>query len=241
MPTPAVLQSAKTDPATGASVTITLGGAPTAGNVLVADINFSQFGTARTITTPSGWVKLEDVIQTNVRHAKFWYVALPSDPAGWAFTISEGTQPIGGQLYEISGADTTAPIASQHGSTASPSTTSLAGPSLTPNVLNMLALAAVTEDTNQIASFSVSAGFTVDQTSGGASGRGGKSASKNALTSDLVTAIQATWTTVSSADDCIASMVLIGPPAASAPALVDRPRGSQRPFPFLPGSAPQRY
>lgn len=220
MPNPAPVQSAKTDPATGASVTITLAVAPTAGNLLKADINFSQFGTARTITTPTNWVKLDDAIETNVRHAVFVYVVLASDPAAWTFTISEGTQPIGGQLYEISGADTSALASIQHGTTSSASTTSLAGPSLTPAVLNMLALCAVTEDTNQIASFSVSAGFTVDQTSGGASGRGGKSASRNTLTSDTTTAIQATWTTVSSADACIASMVLLGPSGGGAAAKV---------------------
>lgn len=209
----AKVQSNKIDPVTGSSIALALSGSPVAGNSLLAFCNFSEFGASRTITTPANWTKLEDVTKDFVRHAVFWHLVVGGDGTSWPFTISEGTQPCGGEILEVSGADTVAPT--QHGN-AFGSGASLVGPSLTPGVLSMLVVAAFTKDNNQIGSVTVDAAFTIDQTSGGPNGRGGVIALKNALTADLVTAVGATWTQGSGADSCIASMVLIAPPGAFA-------------------------
>lgn len=219
----AKVQSTKTDPAIASSVLLTLTGAPVAGNVLQAAINFSEFGVSRTITTPAGWTKLIDDTQSFVRHAVFWRLVQSGDGAAWTFTISDGTQPISGELAEFSGADTGVPT--QFGTTKSSSTGSLAGPSITPVVLGTLPVPCFTEDTNQVASTTVSAGFTIQETAGGVLGRGGLLATRNSTTSDTTTAIQATWTLTGGADSCIASMVLISPPviAPDLNALIGEP------------------
>jgi hypothetical protein len=111
----AFVQKADQQAAASANVAFTLGSAPTAGNILVAFTDYSQFTNARTVGSASGtWTKIFDVTSASSDSmAMWWHLVVGGDGTGWTFPISGATSDnTSGELYEVSGASTTAPFPS---------------------------------------------------------------------------------------------------------------------------------
>lgn len=221
----AVANSTKVDPSVTASIPLVLSGSPTTGNVLIAFINYGQFGTTRTVTPPAGtWTQFLSGTQTFDSIDVWWHLVFGGDGTTWTFTLNDGSEFSSGEMYEISGCSTTSPF--DNGAiTKSSSTASLNTASLTPTVLSCLALTAMTQDSNSVGSTTVGAGFTIDKTAGGSSGRGGAIASRNSLTSDTTTAISTTWSIVV-ATEALSALVLVQPPITSTDTQEWMPRQS---------------
>jgi hypothetical protein len=210
MSDPAVVQSCKADPGVGASIAFTLSGSPTTGNILIAFINFGQFGVTRTVTPPDGsWVQVDTATQTFDSIDTWKRVVVGGDGTGWTFTLNDAGEFCSGVMCEVSNQDATSPI-NQHGTSKSSGTTSLATASVTPSVLNCLAISAQTQDNNSAAATTVGSGWTIIQTASSGSGRGGNLATKNVVTADTVTAISTTWTLTNSTET-LSAIVLVGP------------------------------
>lgn len=230
----AVQQVTGQAPITSGTVVFTLSTVPQAGNVLIAFCAYSQFSLARTITTPAGWTKFDDNTVINDSIACFWYVVKYGDSGSYTFTISDATDNTAGALYELTGANTANPIHKFINTKPAAGTinTSTTG-SLTPSTWGTLALAALGADSNLGTFSSISAGWTEQ-----ANEQGGFhplwSASRNALTADITTAINTTFTMASSpgTDQGIMELVLInaGPSRKSSSNYL-------RPHPFAPGIA----
>ena len=147
--------------------------------------------------------------------ATFYYVAQPGDPAGpWTFTINStgGNDWGSGILYEITGQDATTPVnqaaAAAYGGGTNPFTTS----SVTPSVLNCLALSGLTTDGPQTVS-SLSSGWLLDQAA--ATGyHSSYGAHRRLLTADTSTAISNAFTL--GGTDAGSSEILLIAPASAA-------------------------
>lgn len=165
---PSITQSTKYSSGTGSSsaVAFTLTSSPTPGNILFAFISYSQFSIVRTITPPAGtWTKSDTLTVNTVSVDVYWHLITAGDGTGWTFNISGASADFAsGVLYEISGANTAAPldkhtIVAVNGSTL---TTTAA----TPSVLNDLPLSCVATENGAGQGQSVvsmSAGWTLDQ------------------------------------------------------------------------------
>lgn len=90
----------------------------TAGNLLVAVVSVAAATASTTIPTPAGWTKVTEVNNgTYARVATFWKVATGSDSA-WSATVTFTTGSASITQWELSGADTTAPIQTYGSGTA---------------------------------------------------------------------------------------------------------------------------
>ena len=215
---PSIVQSDQQAPATSSQVALPLAASPSVGNILLAFCSYSQFGGTRTIGTPSGWVKQSDNTgaggDSGDSQAVFTRVVQAGDGTGpYTFPLTESsTDNTSGAIYELSGASTTSPVnqiafASDGGATTQPTA------SVTPSVLNCLALAGWSSDSNATET-ALTTGWTLDQSATGTF-HTTFSAHQNALTSDTTTAISATLT-ITSSGAAISTIVLIAPASAGA-------------------------
>jgi hypothetical protein len=173
-----------------ASVAFTLGTTPVAGNILVAFCAYS-YPQSCTITPPSGsWHQVDKVATDPDGLAVYWYVVQSGDTSGpWTFGLSPSATK-SGEMYEVTGADTTTPV-NQH-LMAGVSSNPQASPSRTPSILGCLALVCWAEDGGPTPS-GVTSGWTLDETRNGGY-HSSYSASKNVLTADTTTAVTCTIT-----------------------------------------------
>lgn len=209
---PAIVQSAKAQPGgTGTAVNFSPS-ATVVGNVLVACIQNSEFGSNRTVSAPDGtWTNFRDTTQNNVQMT-VWWKHVTGSASAYNFSVSGTGEWHSGVLWEVSGVSTSAPInASASDSFGSPGQTAMTTTNATPTVLGTLALACVATDGAQ-ALLSVSGGWTISQEAR-PSFHGTYGASRDALTSDTVTAINNTFT-VTSAEIHVRATILLEPSAA---------------------------
>ena len=116
------------------TTTVTLATAPVAGNLLIAMA--SGVG-LRTYTTPTGWAILTPLTTLGTcSEIAYWKTAAGTEGTALAFTgsLASGN---GAMVYEISGASTSAPVASFTNATAS---TAVTFTSSTPAVANSMAI-----------------------------------------------------------------------------------------------------
>lgn len=217
----AVVQSAPApDTNPSGAVSFTLGLAPVPGNVLFAFCAYSQFAGANTITTPSGWTKIDDWTQSFDSQATFWHVVQQGDGISWSFTVSVASDATSGVMYEVQQANTAAPVNQHNHALIASGGTATTGPSATPSVIGCLALSAVTMDDQTLSVSSVSTGWRNDQAATGHY-HGSYGAHRISLTTDTTTAVSNTWTWGSSAaGPGVSEIVLVAPKPASSPLLL---------------------
>jgi hypothetical protein len=147
------------------TLTITLDSTPAAGNILFAVVHISQYGVSRTCTPPSGWTTVGNKIEGTVRAYLMWNLVETGDSAGNAFSFSGASDDWScGIIYEITGADTTAPI-NQYAlnSVAGESIDPTAGP-VTPDVTGTLGLAWALNDYGSASSAACTGMYTAGWT-----------------------------------------------------------------------------
>ena len=187
--TVSIVQDTGQSPASSATVAFTLGSTPTVGNVLVAFCSWNAGG--RTISTPSGWVLTETVINAGSQAiSTFWRVVQGGDGTSWSFTVntSGGNDYTSGALYEITGASTVAPVNQYGFATYGTATGTFASGTVTPTVLSCLPLAGWTTDNGQTFS-SITSGWNEDLSEGSAY-HTTFAAHQTAVTTDTSTAVR---------------------------------------------------
>ena len=131
------------------SIPITLAtGAPAVGHLLYGATAFSQYGVARTITSPgSFWNLIDNSTQANVSAANWWRTVRSGDTAGaYTWTLSGASNDWeSGVLLEIVGAQTVTPV-NGHSQAAISGSASWAAPSLTPTINGTLAIVTITTE-----------------------------------------------------------------------------------------------
>ena len=211
---PSVVQFIGYPPTSGSTIPFTLGSTPSVGNVLVAFCAYSQYQTARTIATPSGWVKVDDQTTSNWSMATFTRVVVGGDGTGYTFTISSGGDNTAGSLYEVTGASTTTPVNQfLHNFLPGTTTTSYPTAAVTPSVLSCLPLAGCDYDGKFTAYGSVTSGWTNDVADLAANHT--ILSAHGPVTTDTVTAVSNTWTVAGSGGQGLTEIVLIAPAAAA--------------------------
>lgn len=112
-----------------------------AGEMLV--FLLGQDGLAVTsLTKPADWSDITSVTGGGVP-AKAWYhVYTGADPASWDFGYDAGSD-VAGQLWRVTGADTTTPTFTFASTAAGPNAGAMTGPSVTPTGINDLAIGAI--------------------------------------------------------------------------------------------------
>lgn len=204
----------------GQSVILTLGTAPTPGNILVAFTAYSQYPVpaGRVLSAPDGtWTKVDDATVGAVSLSVWWKTVIPSGTqTTYTFSISGSIEWQSGVIYEISGADTNDPI-NQHSivTQSSTSVTTIATTPITPSVLGTLALAATGTDNGSTGTptgmtATVSPGWTIDR-SAVPQYHAAFTASRDALTSDTTTPISTTFTFSKTSGVSAAAAILIAP------------------------------
>jgi hypothetical protein len=135
-----VVQSAKGAIGHGPTLTITLGAAPTNGNVMIALVGAAANST---YNTPAGWTLLDsDPTHQNDSFYCFYKVA-SGDTAAQSFVLTSGAQAMVGTLVEVTGQDALAPF-NQHNQQAYSTLTSpqtVQTNAKTPSVLGCLPIA----------------------------------------------------------------------------------------------------
>lgn len=234
---PTIVQSAKVNPAVGGTIAFTLGGAPAAGNLLIAFCNFGLFGSARTISQASFTRYVPGCDATTNDAMDTWSrVVQGGDGTSWTFTISDASEFRSGEIYEVNGQD---PLNPFNGATfvKSASSSSL-NPTRIPSVLNCLALSAVCQDNSGTPSQAIS-GWTTDQTAISGSNRTGACAHRDAPTGDTTTAVGTTWTIGAGPTECLSLVLLVQPPQPEPPGdpswQVQSHLNARRPRAFAPG------
>lgn len=164
---PTVVQKAKYSSGSGYTTTIplVLGSSPTAGNLMVAYVSYSQYSTTRTITPPSGWTLLDTYTQTPESMNTYYRVVQPGDGTTYTFTISVGNDYGSGVIYEITNENNITPF-NGHSATGSASSSSVSTATLTPSVSNTLALTGITTDNASVSGLAVTnlaPGFVLDE------------------------------------------------------------------------------
>lgn len=192
----------------------TLPHTPTVGNLLIF---IATWWTGDgPLVTPSGWNLFSDYEPTNKGGvAVFWRTVQSGDTASWTLTYDTVSDENSGFMLEIAGAVGGSPSFNQlANSTNASAATSLATGSVTPSVLNCLAIAVfVSVAAGGSDGTSISAGWTKMQAAE-SSFQPGWLFGKNALTADTITAISTTISGMPSADPSSA-IILIGPTAAA--------------------------
>jgi hypothetical protein len=215
---PTIVQSAKYQPSSaGTSVTFTLGTGPVAGDVLVAFTAYSQYSATRIISAPDGtWTQIDNQTNSNDSLATWWHLVSIGDGTTYAFPITGSTEWQSGVIYEISGANSSAPI-NQHAISISASASSVTTPSVTPSILKTLPLTGVDTDSGSSAGLtlsSISSGWTSDQSAiPGYHATFG--AHENALTADTTTPISNTFNFSAASSASVQSTILIAPRISS--------------------------
>ena len=215
--TVAIVQSVKYVPgAKSNSGTITLSSTPTAGNLLIAFIAFSQYSEARSLTPPTGFTLIDSDTQGNDSLASFWKLVETGDGTGYAYSISGSNEWHSAVMYEISGADINAPINAH--SVAKSATNPITTTEIVSYASGQLALTGCTCDNKNQPT--VSAGWTVDQYANPLYHYLCAS-SRNALTSNPITGITNTFT-FSGNDTFVALAILIGEnPQGAVPTILN--------------------
>jgi hypothetical protein len=102
--TPAFVRAATNGALSTTTLTFTFGSAPTAGHLLVACLNVSQFQAARDVTPPAGWVLVDDVLSlssSNDRVLVYSKKAGGSEGTSYVFNISGSAQAHSGVVVEF--------------------------------------------------------------------------------------------------------------------------------------------
>lgn len=217
----AIVQSASHSDGSGSStsVAITLGAAPTVGNLL---LYFGSFDLNKTyVGTTSGWTAIGTNPYTNGRAAMsvMYRIVQSGDTASWTFPQITTADTESGALVEVSGQAVSSFINGFIKAGSSVAVTANTGGSVTPTVLNCLAIGYFAEDTGaggtqatDIAT--VTSGWSFDQRPY-PDFHPGWLVHKTALTADTTTAITATVSSTSSSAN--SSIIVLIAPASGAP------------------------
>lgn len=203
-----IVQSAKYASSSADNQAVLSISTPSNGNLLLAAIAIYPSGGSRSITPPSGWTLLTTLSYSSVLLSIYYKVASSegTNPS-YTFTISGSTDYQGAGIYEITGQDPTAPF-NEYNMTSNTSSTTCTTPAVTPTVNGCLAIFAATEDTGGSNTDTISSGCTLDQ-SARPQYHACDIGHKNALTTDTITAMQATFTWLNSIS--IGATILINP------------------------------
>jgi len=196
------------------TVAITLGAAPTVGNILLAFISTGDFPAPGTVTKPdSNWTLVDEGNRGFCGMHLYTRVVQVGDGTGpytWSMSVNNNHH---GAIYEVAGIDTAAIVDAYafNNNGGSPLTLAL---SATPTVEGTYAFAGYSNDSGGI-SGSVSSGWTLDVNQ--AVGHPADTASRDAVTSGLG-AVSVTFTQ-GFANDCIGVAVLLKPASSATAAL----------------------
>ncbi len=203
---PAIVQSISSgsgNQGTASSCIMTFGAAPTTGNLMIAGVVSSH-----TPATPTGWTAIDSVISAGDRHSTFYRVAQAGDSATVTFTTAASDYN-SGTMFEITNHNG---IDQHSGTTMGAGGNDNVSPSLTPSVIGCLALAFFSSD-SQNGSYSITAGWNIDQTGNSTSGffLTESGTHKTALTADTSTAITATFHSTVSQTKMTSHLILVKP------------------------------
>lgn len=101
---PSIVQSTGATIQLGIPVAFTLGSTPTAGNLLIAFIAYSQFAGSNSVVPPNGWTQVESFTggQGGLDSiAAFYYVVKAGDGKNWSFGQATYGDYASGALYEV--------------------------------------------------------------------------------------------------------------------------------------------
>lgn len=210
-----IVRSASNTSPGSRSITITLAGTPTNGNLLIFALAY--YTGVDPVSTPSGWTMIHRNDPNTAGLIVFRKVA-SSESATFTFTnILAGSDDLAGAIYEINGQHATTPI-DQEGLSDNPNAGLIATTSETPSVMSTLALAFASPDAADVAgaeAVTVTAGWTKDHAPW-PDYHGLIAAHRNSLTSDTSTAISATFDDFSAIDGPkVANIILIAPAAGT--------------------------
>jgi hypothetical protein len=198
------------------TIPFVLSSAPTPGDILVAFCAYTIQGVARTTTPPNGsWQLIDSATEFNPALDTYWYVVQPGDSADQTFTVNgSSASVISGEMYEVTGADTSAAV-NQHSVKIESSATGTDSTNpVTPSVLGCLGLSGMIGDWADFTVNSVSSGWNLDF-SENQSDRCSFSAHLLALTADTSTPVSCTYNSTQTSSYMILEIVLIAPASAA--------------------------
>jgi len=172
---PALVQTGTVATSATKNVTLTMSGASTAGNLLIALVVGS--GDASTATAPAGWVSAQQGSGSQSRRAAvFYYANNPGGISSAQFTFGPSTTFSAGQMVEFSGMATLSPVDVFGRNSATSSTTASASGNQSNNnqtsYANEIAVTVFMEDLSPAATASLTpgAGWTNFGNTGATSG-----------------------------------------------------------------------
>jgi hypothetical protein len=212
----ALVQTAKyTGTASQTNMTFTLGSTPTVGNLLLFIPCY--YTGDDPVLTPSGWTLQGTNYEPNQAGVSvFTRIVQSGDGTSWNLNVMSSADQNSGFLLEVSGQASTSFINKQGNSTAAGTPSSLASASVTPSVLNCLAIAAfLNTGSGGTDAATFSAGWTKEQAAE-STFQPAWLASRNALTSDTTTAISTTISSMNGGGLDASSVILLIAPGSSA-------------------------
>ena len=201
-----IVQSA--DYAAGAptnAISITLPSTPTVGNELLFAVGYLV---NTTLSTPSGWTLIDDYHYNNVGVALFRRTVIGGDGTSWTPTVTSGSDYLGAAILEIAGGDLASATVNNNGTNGSSTHTSA---SLTPGSIPTLPIVFASQDDAAAAgsdNITAPAGWTVDERAF-PDYHSLYAISKDALTTDTSTAINAAITGVGTGSDFGSTIILV--------------------------------
>lgn len=207
----AIVRSASNSAAGSRSISVSMGGTPTNGNLLVFALGY--YTGVDPVSTPAGWT-LQGLNDPSFAGLAVFTKVASGESSTLTFTnILAGSDDLSAAIYEISGQAATG-FVNQYGATNSSSAGSITTASLTPSVASCLALAFASPDETAAAgaqAVTVSSGWTKDHAPW-PDYHGLVAAHRNSLTSDTITPITNTFGAFSATTGPkVASALLIAP------------------------------
>ncbi len=197
------------------TMVFTLGSTPTVGNLLIFIAEW--YDGDGPLVTPSGWTKQHDYQPIGIGVAVFYRIVQSGDGTSWTLTYDTTADQNSGFMLEVSGQGST-PFNQIVDSYSSSTPTSLTSGSATPTVLNCLAIAAfVNNGSGSTDTSTITSGWTKKQYAN-ATYQPSWLFTRNALTSDTTTAINATISSMNGGGtNAIGTTILIAPASGAAP------------------------
>lgn len=212
-----LVQTAKyTGTAAQTNMTFTLGAAPTVGNLLIFIACF--YTGDDPVKTPAGWTLQHNYEPNQAGVAVFYRIVQSGDGTSWNLNVMTAADQNSGFLLEVSGQASTLFFNQLANSTAAGTPSSLTSASVTPSVLNCLAVAAfINTGSGGTDTSTFSSGWVKDQAAE-SSFQPAWLSHRTALTSDTTTAINTTISSMNGGGLDASSVIFLIAPAGGGPA-----------------------